>query len=153
MQQPEHCQCQCGAVRYTVKAPPLVHAYCHCTICQAFNEAPFGDILLYRAQDVDVPDETLIEYNTHRPPPAVQRGKCRACGKPAVEHMKMPGLPTMIFVPTKNVLEADSLPPASMHLFYHSRVADIDDPLPKHSGYWPSQWAFMKRMLVERLRR
>lgn len=35
-------------------------------------------------------------------------------------------------------------PPVAAHIFYDSRVADVEDGLPTHSGYWPSQWAFMK---------
>lgn len=153
MSQRVDCQCACAAVKFSVTAPPLVHAYCHCTICQSFNEAPFGDVLLYRAQDVEMPPEEQVDYGTYRSPPAVQRGRCRQCGKPAIEHMTMFPMPKMIFVPAQNVRDPESLPPASMHLFYHRRVEDAQDSLPKYEGYWPSQIAFIKRMLVERMKR
>lgn len=141
--------CPCGQVKFTVQGPPLGRGYCHCTICQAFTQGPYADISVFRARDVQLPDPDLVQYDTYRPPPAVQRGKCRACGGAVVEVMQIFPLPRLVIVPTGNLPEG-CRPEPSMHVFYHSRVADLDDDLPKYNGYWPSQLAF-GRMLFSAL--
>lgn len=145
--QAQHCQCSCGATKFTVKREPLFRAICHCTICQEFNEADFGDIAIYRAKDVEMPADGLVDYKSYASPPIVKRGKCTACGKPAVEYMKAPGMPKLVFVPSENVAGGVPVEPA-MHVFYNRRKADAQDGLPKHSGYWKSQFAFMKRLFA-----
>lgn len=140
-------QCGCGHVSYSVTEAPLLRAHCHCTICQEFNRAAYGDIALYHARDVILPAEGTVVFKAWRPPPAVQRGRCTACDQPAVEVLSMPLLPKMIIVPVQTLSETVELPPPSLHVFYHSRVADIDDDVPKYSGYWGSQLAFGRHLI------
>jgi hypothetical protein len=56
---------------------------------------------------------------------------------------KMP----LAFVPSQNFSRAAELPAASGHIFYDRRVADIEDGLPKVSGYWPSE-VYVTRLLL-----
>lgn len=43
------------------------------------------------------------------------------------------------------ILPADAdLPEPTAHFFYETRVADIDDDLPRHEGFLASQRAFLK---------
>lgn len=146
------CGCPCGAVEYTVHGAPLLRGYCHCTICQSFNQAPFSDITVFHADDVALPDEASVDYRTFRPPPAVQRGVCRACGKPAVEYIKLPLMPKLIVVPSLNIRQLERIPAPALHVFYHRRQADVADALPKYQGYLASQTAFLGRIAL-RLRR
>jgi len=44
------------------------------------------------------------------------------------------------------------MPAPSLHIFYRSRVADVDDALPKLNGYWPSQTATTQLILSRTLR-
>jgi hypothetical protein len=46
---------------------------------------------------------------------------------------------TVAFVPSQNFPRSVELPAPDRHIFYHRRVADIPDQVPKLSGYWPSQ--------------
>jgi hypothetical protein len=45
----------------------------------------------------------------------------------------------LAFVPAQNFPRAAELPAAGAHIFYDRRVADIEDNLPKFSGYWASE--------------
>lgn len=145
------CQCSCGETRFSVQGLPLLRGYCHCTICQEFNQAPFADISIFKAGDVILPNPQSVEYKAYRPPPAVQRGKCKTCGTPAVEFMQIFPLPKLIIVPTSNLPEECIVQPV-LHAFYHSRVSDIEDDLPKYSGYWRSQIAFGHKVAMSLLR-
>ena len=146
------CQCACGKTQFRLHGSPLIRAYCHCTICQQFSGAAFADISVFRPRDVEMPPAGQVEFRTYRPPPAVQRGNCVDCGKPALEMMNIVALPKMILVPTNNIAERGSLPEASLHVFYNSRVADADDDLPKYSGYWRSQFVFCRKLIAAMVR-
>jgi hypothetical protein len=50
--------CQCGKVRYTLKAPPLTLYCCHCTECQRQSSSAFGMSMRVRRDDVEVAGET-----------------------------------------------------------------------------------------------
>lgn len=142
------CQCECGHVRYSVSGPALLRGFCHCTICQEFNQAPFADISLFKASNVDFPASETVQYKAYKKlPPAVQRGKCAACQGVAIERLKLPLMPEIVVVPSANVMEASILPEPALHIFYHRRVADVQDSLPKYEGFMTSQWAFSHRLL------
>lgn len=53
----------------------------------------------------------------------------------------------LAFVPTRNLKGATNLPAPTIHIFYHRRVADVQDPLPKVSGYWRSELAVSRLVL------
>ena len=142
-----NCQCSCGEVKFAVHGRPLFRAFCHCTICQAFNGAPYADITLFRARDVAMPNPEIVEYKTYRPPPAVQRGVCVSCGRPAVEFMDIFPMPKLVIIPSANIRDAALVPDPALHIFYNSRVSDIGDDLPKHNGYWGSQLAFGHKLI------
>jgi hypothetical protein len=147
-----NCRCACGKVRFNARGRPILRGFCHCTLCQAFNQAPYADVTLFRARDVDMPDSALVEYKTYRSPPAVQRGRCLACGRPAVEFMRIFPMPKLIIIPTANILDAALVPKPSLHIFYDRRVAGVADDLPKFNGYWSSQLAFGHKLTVSLLR-
>lgn len=147
------CQCACGATKFTVSGAPLLRALCHCTICQAFNESAYADITVFTNGQVNLPDDNPVEFKEYRKPPAVQRGKCSACDKPAIEYLRLPVLPDIVFVPSANITDKVVLPAPSMHIFYNSRVADIQDDLPRYQGYWPSQAAFLRYFVKGALKR
>lgn len=137
-----NASCQCGSAGFSIQGQPLLHGYCHCSICQAFNDAAYGDITLFRARDVTLPEAGKVEYRYYTSPPMVHRGKCVACGKPAVETLSLPLMPGLVIVPTANIHEPERVPAPSIHIFYGSRRADIEDDLPKYEGYLASQLAF-----------
>ena len=53
MTQQFDCGCSCGEVEFTISSKPLFRGYCHCTICQRFNDAPYADITVFTADNLD----------------------------------------------------------------------------------------------------
>lgn len=140
-------QCQCGDVQFEVKGKPLLRGYCHCTICQEFNKADYADITLYRAKDVVMPKQGSVQYKAYTSPAMVHRGKCVSCKQPAIEYLSLPLMPKLVIVPTSNIKTQSNLPDSRLHIFYHSRVKDIKDSLPKYEGYLKSQLAFFAGLI------
>lgn len=139
--------CGCGRTQFAIHGAPLMRSYCHCTICQEFNQAPYADITVFRARDVSLPPEGQVDYRTWRAPPAVNRGRCVDCDAPAVERLKLIGLPELVIVPTANLQLKAPLPDPCMHGFYNRRVQDVDDQLPRYNGYVPSTLALTRFLL------
>ncbi len=145
------CGCPCGRNRFTVSGSPLLRVICHCRICQEFNHDPCADIAIYKRTQVDFADESGVQFRAYKQPELVQRGRCVACEKPVIEHMRLPLFPDLEIVPAAVHEQADSLPPAELHMFYHRRQADAEDALKKYSGFLASQAGFL-RHLVRALR-
>jgi len=144
------CTCPCRAAKVSIHAAPRFRMICHCTLCQRFNDAPYADILVYRARDIEAPSPEAIEFTTLKPPPNVQRGKCSQCGAPAIETFHVPLLPKLTMVPRSMHPDDASLPEPIAHFFYETRIEDAGDALPKHQGFVPSQLAFFKYYLQVR---
>ncbi len=144
---PTDCSCTCGATTFRTRAAPRFRMLCHCTLCQRFNDAPFADVLIYRARDVEMPPGT-VEFTTLKPPPNVQRGKCASCGAPAIETFHAPLLPKLTMVPRAMHPAKAALPEPIAHFFYNTRIEDAADGLPKHQGYLASQLAFCKYLIA-----
>jgi hypothetical protein len=142
-------QCGCGTVRFRILGTPRFRARCHCTICQRFNQSAFGDIVVFRAGDVELPEDGAVDFQTYRPPPNVQRGVCSSCAQPVLERFESFFFPGLRFVPAALISPAE-LPEVGFDVFYEHRVADIDDGRPKYTGYLRSQVAFMSRVLFPR---
>jgi len=39
-------RCPCGTTTFAIDGPPPFRAFCHCTICQAYNGAPYAAELM-----------------------------------------------------------------------------------------------------------
>lgn len=138
--------CSCGACQFQVHAQPLARFICHCTICQAYTGQAFSDVTLLRAKHVTVSNMDKIAFKKYRLPPNIARGSCLSCGKPVLEFGGFGPL-KLAFIPTSNYIAPQNLPPAAMHIFYHRRVAAVDDTLPKYSGYLNSEWAVARLLM------
>lgn len=145
---PISCPCPCGAAETKLHATPLMRVRCHCTVCQKFNDAPFADVVVGRLAEATLPADGLVEFGTYRPPPNVDRGRCAACRKPAVEKFHAPIMPDLVMVPASTFADPARLPLVQGDIFYNRRVADIDDDLPKYNGYIFSQIAFLRWLLA-----
>lgn len=73
--------CQCGAVRYRLKAAPLGVYACHCKDCQRFSGTTHTLSMLVKADDVELLRGTLAGFDK-----AADSGRtvrmlgCAACG-------------------------------------------------------------------------
>ena len=134
--------CRCGVARFSIIGKPIFRAYCHCLICQKFNEADYADITVFYSRDVSLESEGAVAFRVYQQPPMLKRGTCKVCGKPAIVRLNIPLMPSMAAIPSYNIQEGSSLPRPELHIFYHHRKADIVDQLPKHTSYLSSQFHF-----------
>ena len=150
------CACPCGDARFGIRARPFARFYCHCLICQKIYGKPFADVSVLWARDLIQAPPEQVKTARYRNPPALDRSTCASCGRPVHGVLALGPLRTFAFVPSVNVgtdvgsdVDAPDVPAPAAHIFYHRRVADIDDALPKYSGYWHSQTA-VTAMLIRR---
>jgi hypothetical protein len=141
------CACPCNTAKFTITGKPIARFYCHCQICQSLYRRPFADVTVWWNRHVVPPAESTVAFKRYRAPPALRRGTCRSCGLPVLGTLWLAPFVELAFVPARNIKARDSLPDASMHVFYHRRVKDIDDDLPKVSGYWPSELAVTRMVM------
>ncbi|AXQ94542.1 hypothetical protein D0Z66_12440 [Cereibacter sphaeroides] len=59
---PYHGGCECGAIRYTVSAAPIVVYACHCTICQTQSGSAFGMAMRIPAESFSLTKGTLKTF-------------------------------------------------------------------------------------------
>lgn len=146
------CACPCGASRFEVSGAPLLRLLCHCTVCQAFYRGPYGDAVAFWAPSITVRTPDQIDFKRYRPPPAARRGRCKSCGVPTVEFLRLAPFVRLAFVPSMRFPDQAALPAPAFHIFYHRRLADAGDDLPKISGYWRSELAVLARVLARTAR-
>ena len=132
--------CYCKAVQIEVCADPVDAKICHCRTCQTLHGAPMQWAAIFNKQDVRIIKGIycLKFYNSEQSinqrilPCKVS---CRLCGAPIADEgrrmwLAFPllfdfGFPPQVpkkFMPT-------------CHIFYGSRVMDINDDLPKWLGH------------------
>jgi len=133
------CACQCGRTKLTVSGRPLARLYCHCQICQALYRQPGADVTIWWRRSVELDDDQRVQFKHYRLPPAINRGTCLSCGMPVVGFLRLAPFVQLAFVPAMNLPRRAALPRPSAHIFYHRRVKDVRDRLPKIGGYWPSE--------------
>lgn len=145
--------CECGTVTIEATSLPPMRFFCHCRFCQEVYQAPFADITALWSWKVDVAEGAdQLEHRRYQWfPSSVLRILCRQCRKPVLGRLHVPPF-GVSFVPAAMWPDADDLPPASGHVFYHRRVVDIDDDLSKASSLSTSQMKVTAWMLPRLLR-
>ena len=138
--------CECGACSFEVHVAPKGRFRCHCLICQGFTDRPFSDVVVVPAKHVLLFNAANISFAKYRPPPNFNRGKCLTCGKPVVEVAGF-GSFKMMFIPVPNLRPTSALTPVRADVFYHRRVQEMHDHVPKYSGYLPSQLAITRTII------
>ena len=141
------CTCLCGESKIIVSHKPMARFRCHCSICQGLYNKPFADFTFLNAKHVSLEKTDRLEFAKHRLPPALNRGICSSCNTPLVGFMWLAPWLKFAFIPSERFENSALLPECRAHIFYHSRSADIDDSLPKISGYWPSEIAISKALV------
>jgi hypothetical protein len=144
--------CPCHSAKFTVQERPLTRFICHCRICQAVYKAPFADITAFTGSALSVSTPDQVSFKRLRLPPAVNRGICNGCGSPVVGFLRVAPFFKIGFVPTRNLAALGGELEPKLHIFYHRRVADVSDALPKVSGYWASELAVTGAVLKSLLK-
>ena len=142
------CECPCGYVKLSLSKPPLTRFSCHCTICQDVYKKSYSDETVIYARDVILENSNLLEFKRHRKPPAAERGTCPKCKSPVVAFISLLPMLKIAIIPEHIYKSKSELMPSKAHIFYHRRVADVDDMLPKYSGYMSSQLAALRLIVI-----
>ncbi len=133
-------QCFCGAVALEVRSDPVDSKICHCIQCQFLHGAPFQWAVIFDKSDVrfvrGVKD--LHSYNAetqttdHRLPCKLSCERFRSPIADEGRRMFMAFGPLFDFGDPPRVPSAFS---PTCHIFYGSRVIDVDDGKPKFPGH------------------
>ena len=131
---------------------PLLRFRCHCTICQGVYGKPYADIVAVRSSQISQPVDPKVVFRKLSAPPAVNRGVCPDCNKPVVGFLPLVPYFGIAFVPADNFAPDTILPQPAFHTFYDKRTEDVDNRYPKISGFIPSQWAVLSKVLAAAIR-
>ena len=142
--------CSCAKNKFRVMSKPLARFICHCEVCQRFSQKPFSDVTVFLKKDIKQIDISNTQFQRYKGPPNIRRGKCSQCHYPSIEFGIFDQL---AFIPTSNFAVSSSLASPSCHIFYHRRVHDVDDHLPKFSGFFSSQIQVCQLILLSTLKR
>ncbi len=128
--------CQCGANQFKIKDKPIARFICHCQVCQKYTGKLYSDVLVVLKKDISELEIAETEFKRYKLPPNIRRGVCKKCYKPTIEFGI---LDQFAFIPVMNIQDQTQLDAPTMHIFYHRRIEDIEDNLPKYSGFILSQ--------------
>jgi hypothetical protein len=137
----QSAKCACHKSKITVHSKPFARFMCHCTICQNLYKKPYADFVVVNAKHVQQEKGDHLEYAKYRLPPALNRGICSECHAPLLGKLRIAPFVQLAFIPSDRFEDPNQLPEPQGHIFYHSRAKDIEDDLPKISGYWKSELA------------
>lgn len=138
---PYIAQCPCGKCQVELTQIPSVRFLCHCTICQSVYPGDFADATLLRADKVSIKTPEEMTFSQLKAPPALDRGICNSCKHPVIGFLDGPLGVRFAFLPTVVLPKNDYLPKPLRHVYYDSRINDIDDALPKSGSPMMSQLA------------
>jgi len=141
------CACPCGESTFEVNAKPIARFTCHCEICQSLYKKPSANFTVVLAKDVKMLQADSIQFKKYRLPPALRRGVCSFCNRPVIGFLRIAPFLKLAFIASSRYPEQDALPANQGHIFYHRRVADVNDSLPKFEGYLSSEWAVTKAIM------
>ncbi len=118
--------CNCGAVRYTLAAPPLAVAACHCTSCRRQSGATYSVNLVVRADTMAV-EGTLAQWADHDTESGkpVSRQFCATCGSPI--RSVLGSNPAILAVKAGTLDTPDAFAPG-VHVWTASRVDWVSIP-------------------------
>ncbi|EEB89776.1 hypothetical protein MPER_12093 [Moniliophthora perniciosa FA553] len=121
--------CYCGAVSYRVTGKPLFSAYCHCSTCQKLTGFPIPAF-----QWTHIGGDSEIDVHQVKGT-AKQRYQCKVCGTCVAGFHSGNKLWTVWGGQLERSEKArKDLAPTS-HVFYDTRLVDVNDGLDKWEGY------------------
>ncbi|CAK5264468.1 unnamed protein product, partial [Mycena citricolor] len=129
--------CTCGLVQFNLSSKPLFSVFCHCTRCQRADGAIF-------VASAHFPDEAFAFTASSAPHNELETvgdmklyrcKQCRSCAAAKLDTGNWALRPTQFARGADDmVLNWDILKPTA-HIFYNTRVVDVQDGLPKWAGF------------------
>ncbi len=131
---PLHGGCQCGAVRYALRAPAEDVYHCHCQMCRKVHGAIFVTFAVVSVAGLTI-EQGADRLSTFESSPGTRRQFCRNCGCPLFCTVESrPGI--LYFTPaTLDGGAHPGHPPGrERHVYVGSKVPwyAIADRLPQH---------------------
>ena len=80
--------CACGAIRYQVKADPLLMLNCHCRDCQRATGSAYAPVVAVPKAAVELSGELRYHRAVGEDGYAVERGFCPTCGSQVVSRLE-----------------------------------------------------------------
>ena len=137
-------KCQCGAVHLEVAQAPLMRFYCHCLYCQEVYRRAYSDVTIVPGAQVKLLQHGKLDVKRYWS--GLRRETCGHCGTPVMARMPFNLLGNITLLPGFNYVDSGILPMPKAHLFYHRRVEDVDDGVPKYNGFIRSELCAMRLM-------
>lgn len=118
--------CLCGAVRYTLAAPPLAVAACHCSRCRRQSGSAYSVNLIVRAQALQIEGElaSFEDRETDSGAP-LSRDHCARCGSPI---RSVPSAAPKLVALKAGTLDDPSSFPPRMHIWTSSKLPWVEVP-------------------------
>jgi hypothetical protein len=138
-----HGFCFCKALSWVVTGSPILTVYCHCTTCQRLHAAPFIHTIHYPKERFQWthPNHATAFLERFQIPdkPWKSRVRCKKCGVMiATENTKTNAYsvfgPVLERDDSGKIMSWEQLKPTA-HMFYGTRLLDVNDELPKWQGY------------------
>jgi len=111
--------CLCGAVRYTVKWPPLAIATCCCTHCQKQAGSALSVVAFLKRDQLALTGELTTYEDRGASGDVVHRKFCGRCGSPVVTETPSATAQDMIFIKAGTLDDRSGLAP-SVHYWTNS---------------------------------
>ncbi|KAH9950781.1 Mss4-like protein [Amylocystis lapponica] len=137
--------CYCGNLSYEFSGAPLLSAYCHCTHCQRLSGCPFVhtvhvDAAVFRWTHDESEDGTpKLAFFALPEKPWITRWRCVRCGVCVAAEVPRLGLWTVwgaqLARDAAGRVENWDVVRPTVHIYYGTRMLDIDDTLGKWEGY------------------
>ena len=123
--------CLCGQITIQVTGPPVTTGYCHCKTCRTWHAAPVNAYASWPNEAVRITDgEGLLEnYRGRRS----NRHWCRHCGSGLLN--RLDNGRTVVYAMI--LAESGYVHEASCHIHCDEAVLDLQDGIPKYTG-WPN---------------
>jgi hypothetical protein len=114
-----HGGCLCGAVRYTVKWPPLLVATCHCRNCQKQAGSALSVVAFLKRDQLEVEGSLSVYEDVGATGDPVYRKFCGKCGSPVITETPSATAQGNIFIKAGTLDDCSDLEP-SLHFWTKS---------------------------------
>ncbi|KAI0916163.1 hypothetical protein AcV5_003177 [Taiwanofungus camphoratus] len=135
--------CFCGSISYKLSGDPILSAFCHCTQCQRLAGCPFVHTIHFESTRFiwthSEPHDSHLDTYTIPSKPWKTRYRCRNCGVCVTGRNSKTGHCSVWGAHLERgedgkVKDWDIVKPTA-HIFYGTRMLDVDDDLGKWEGY------------------
>ena len=127
-----HIECDCGAVKVSLRGGPKVRGFCHCEDCRDLLKIPYHSVTAWERDQVSVDEgaDKLVAFQ--HPTKRMKRFYCVDCGETLFNSNAMDWrIVSQLLIRKCYGGELPAPLQPEMHFFYGRRIVDVDDPLPK----------------------